>query len=119
MARVIYAEDDRAIAALVKFRLSEDGHEVELVYDGADASDELADGHYDVVLLDVMMPGIDGFALCRQLAARDDRPVIILVSAKAGPADIASGMAAGADDYVCKPFDPSDLAARVRGLVRR
>lgn len=119
MAQVLYAEDDREIAAMVQFRLAEGGHEVTLAYDGAEAQAALADGVFDVVLLDVMLPGVDGFALCRELAEREDRPGIILISGRDTSADVAAGRDAGADDYVAKPFDPSDLARRVDALTRR
>ena len=117
MARILYAEDDPAISAMVEFRLSEDGHQVTCVLDGGDARRLLAEHTYDVVLLDVMMPGADGFALCRELAGRPDRPRILMVSARVSDADVQAGLDAGADGYVTKPFNPNDLAARIAALA--
>ncbi|MBW3619880.1 MAG: response regulator [Actinobacteria bacterium] len=116
MARILYAEDDPAISAMVEFRLSEDGHHVTCVLDGGDARRLLAEHTYDIVLLDVMMPGADGFALCRELAARPDRPRILMISARVAEADVQAGLDAGADGYVTKPFNPNDLAARIAAL---
>jgi DNA-binding response OmpR family regulator len=117
VARILYAEDDVAIAAMVEFSLAEEGHEVRSVHDGATARRVLGEERFDVVLLDVMMPGVDGFALCRELAARPDRPRILIVSARTSRADVQTGLDAGADGYVTKPFDPHDLAARVRAVT--
>lgn len=119
MARILYAEDDPLIGALVEFRLAEDGHDVTVVPDGTAARRCLDTEDYDVVLLDVMMPGVDGYTLCRELAARDERPGILIVSARAMPADVDAGLDAGADGFVGKPFDADDLAARVDELSRR
>jgi two-component system OmpR family response regulator len=119
VAHVLYAEDDPTVAALVEFRLAEDGHDVTIAPDGAAARTRLAEHHYDVVLLDVMMPGADGFALCRELAAREDRPWIVFVSARSTPADVRTGLDAGADEFVVKPFNARALADLVTELAQR
>ncbi|MDX1659100.1 MAG: response regulator transcription factor [Nitriliruptorales bacterium] len=116
MASVLYAEDDASVAAMVDFRLTDEGHEVTLAADGSEAQNLLRSNAYDVVLLDVMMPGVDGFALCRELAAREDPPVILIISARDRAEDVRTGMDAGADDYFIKPFDPEELVRRIGEL---
>ncbi len=113
MAHILYAEDEDVVAQMVSFHLGEDGHEVTIVNDGDDARRALAEGAFDVVLLDVMMPGVDGFALCREAAALEPRPIVLIVSARGTPQDVAAGKEAGADGYVLKPFHPKELAERI------
>ena len=117
MAAILYAEDDSSVAAMVDFRLTDEGHDVTLAGDGDEAQRLLDEHSYDVVLLDVMMPGIDGFALCRELAGRDDPPGILIISARDRDEDIRTGMAAGADGYFIKPFDPQDLVDKIDELI--
>jgi DNA-binding response OmpR family regulator len=101
---------------MVEFRLAEDGHEVVIAADGARAREQLDSSSFDLVLLDVMMPRVDGFALCRELATGGG-PTVILVSALARDEDLRTGAEAGAADYVTKPFDPDDLARRVAAAI--
>lgn len=111
MARILYAEDDPSIAALVDFRLSVEDHTVVLASDGETAREHLGSGGFDVVLLDVMLPGVDGFALTAQAAALEPRPVVIMVTARDRADDVAAAREAGADAFISKPFDPEDLVA--------
>lgn len=119
MARILYAEDDPAIAAMVEFKLSDDGHDLTIAPDGSAAHEILEREEFDLVLLDVMMPGIDGFALARRLNEREHRPAILMISARSGRLDVEAGMKAGADDYLGKPFDPNELVRRVDKLLAR
>ncbi len=115
MARILYAEDDESVAALVDFRLSAEGHEVTLARDGATARTELAEGDHDVVLLDVMMPGVDGFTLVSEAARLEPRPRIIVITAREPREAAAVADRAGADSFLSKPFDPEELVRLVEG----
>ncbi|MEU6555732.1 response regulator transcription factor [Streptomyces sp. NPDC046915] len=116
---VLLAEDDRAIRHALERALSLEGYEVTAVADGVEA---LAQAHRtppDVLLLDVMMPGIDGLQVCRVLRAEGDRTPILMLTALVETADRIAGLDAGADDYVVKPFDVEEVFARLRALLRR
>jgi DNA-binding response OmpR family regulator len=119
MARLLVADDDADIRLLVVMRLQHSGHEVTGVGDGQAAVEACRDGEHDLVVLDVMMPGMDGLAVCRELRADPTtaKTPVILLTARAQTADVEAGIAAGADDYVTKPFSPRDLAARVDSLL--
>nr|WP_206315217.1 response regulator transcription factor [Streptomyces sp. C1-2] len=113
------AEDDRAIRHALERALTLEGYEVTAVADGVEA---LAHAHRtppDVLLLDVMMPGIDGLQVCRVLRAEGDRTPILMLTALVETADRIAGLDAGADDYVVKPFDVEEVFARLRALLRR
>jgi len=116
---VLLAEDDRAIRHALERALSLEGYQVTAVADGVEA---LAQAHKtppDVLLLDVMMPGIDGLQVCRVLRAEGDRTPILMLTALVETADRIAGLDAGADDYVVKPFDVEEVFARLRALLRR
>ncbi|MEU5596920.1 response regulator transcription factor [Streptomyces sp. NPDC020298] len=116
---VLLAEDDRAIRHALERALSLEGYEVTAVADGVEA---LAQAHRtppDVLVLDVMMPGIDGLQVCRVLRAEGDRTPILMLTALVETADRIAGLDAGADDYVVKPFDVEEVFARLRALLRR
>ena len=117
-ARILVAEDDRMQAELIRVYLERDGHRVLVVHDGRQALDRARARRPDLLVLDVMMPGIDGLDLCRILRAEVDVP-ILLVTARTTEDDVLLGLDLGADDYVTKPFSPRELAARVRALLRR
>jgi two-component system response regulator MprA len=115
---VLLAEDDRAIRHALERALSLEGYQVTAVADGVEA---LAQAHRtppDVLLLDVMMPGIDGLQVCRVLRAEGDRTPILMLTALVETADRIAGLDAGADDYVAKPFRLAELLARLRALLR-
>jgi two-component system, OmpR family, response regulator MprA len=116
---ILLAEDDRAVRESIQRALSLDGYTVIAVKDGAEALDYLAANTVDVVMLDVMMPGVDGLTACRRLRARGDKTPIIMVTARAETSDRVSGLDAGADDYLPKPFVLDELLARIRALARR
>ncbi|MFE9685965.1 response regulator transcription factor [Streptomyces sp. NPDC002701] len=116
---LLLAEDDRAIRHALERALTLEGYAVTAVADGAEA---LARAHHtppDVLVLDVMMPGIDGLQVCRVLRAEGDRTPILMLTALVETADRIAGLDAGADDYVVKPFDVEEVFARLRALLRR
>ncbi|MFF7450693.1 MULTISPECIES: response regulator [unclassified Streptomyces] len=116
---VLLAEDDRAIRHALERALTLEGYRVTAVADGVEA---LAQAHRtppDVLVLDVMMPGIDGLQVCRVLRAEGDRTPILMLTALVETADRIAGLDAGADDYVLKPFDVEEVFARLRALLRR
>ncbi|MFJ5261691.1 response regulator transcription factor [Streptomyces sp. NPDC088387] len=118
-ATVLLAEDDRAIRHALERALTLEGYRVTAVADGVEA---LASAHRtppDVLVLDVMMPGIDGLQVCRVLRAEGDRTPILMLTALVETQDRIAGLDAGADDYVVKPFDVEEVFARLRALLRR
>jgi DNA-binding response OmpR family regulator len=117
-ARILVAEDDPKQANLIRVYLERDGHSVLVVGDGRRALEDSRARRPDLLVLDVMLPGVDGFDLCRILRAESDVP-ILLVTARSTEDDKLLGLDIGADDYVTKPFSPRELAARVRALLRR
>jgi two-component system OmpR family response regulator len=119
--RVLLAEDDRMLADAVARALRQSAHSVEVAYGGREADDALASGEFDLVILDVNLPGMDGFEVLRRLrAARSDAPVPVLVlTARDAVDDRVRGLDLGADDYMVKPFAMPELTARVRALLRR
>jgi DNA-binding response OmpR family regulator len=116
--RLLVVEDDRAIADAVVRRLRSDGYTVDAVHDGPAAVAAAARTRYDAVVLDVMLPGLDGLEVCKRIQARDPVPVLML-TARDEEADRLVGLAVGADDYLTKPFSPRELVARVAALLRR
>ncbi|HEY8655369.1 MAG TPA: response regulator transcription factor [Candidatus Limnocylindria bacterium] len=117
--RILIVEDDRRLAASLRRGLEEAGLAVDAVHDGEDG---LAGGlatPYDVILLDVMLPGLDGFAVCRQLRDRRIKTPVLMLTARDAVDDRVRGLEAGADDYLVKPFALRELIARIRALARR
>ena len=118
MKRILIAEDDPEIAAIERDYLEINGFETEIAADGLTAYRLLQEQQYDLLLLDVMMPGKSGFELCKELRDTMDIP-ILLVTAKTESIDIIRGLGLGADDYISKPFDPAELVARVKSHLAR
>ena len=116
--RILTVEDDERIRTAVSLALEEEGWEVEETANGEDALVAFAQDPSDVVLIDIMLPGIDGFEVCRRIRRLGDVP-IVMVTARSDSHDVVAGLEAGADDYLRKPFDPKELSARVRALLRR
>jgi len=116
--RILTVEDDERIRTAVSLALQEEGWEVEETSNGEDALASFSRQPSDVVLIDIMLPGIDGFEVCRKIRRLGDVP-IVMVTARADSHDVVAGLEAGADDYLRKPFDPKELSARVRALLRR
>jgi two-component system, OmpR family, response regulator MprA len=119
VTKVLLAEDDRAVRESLERALRLDGYEVVSVANGAAALTYLENNPVDVIMLDMMMPELDGLTACRRLRARGDQTPIIMVTARTETADRVSGLDAGADDYLPKPFVLDELLARLRALARR
>lgn len=116
--RILLVEDDERIRASTRLALEDEGYEVEEAASGEAALDRFSEHAADLVLLDLMLPGMDGFECCRELRKASAVP-IIMVTARTDTHDVVAGLEAGADDYVTKPFEPKELAARIRALLRR
>ena len=117
-SRILVVEDDPRTSASVALYLRHAGYDVSAAADGAAALEEAARTPPDLVVLDVMLPKVDGIAVCRELRARGDVPIILL-TAKSTEEDTLRGLDAGADDYVTKPFSPRELVARIATVLRR
>ncbi len=116
--RILTVEDDERIRTAVRLALEDEGWEVAEASDGEDALERFRRNPADVVLIDIMLPGIDGFEVCRSIRRSSDVP-IVMVTARNDTHDIVAGLEAGADDYLTKPFAPKELSARIRALLRR
>jgi two-component system, OmpR family, response regulator len=117
--RVLVVEDESKMADLLRRGLQEDGFAVDLAANGEDGSWMGIENDYDVILLDVMLPDVDGFEVCRRLRAAGRWAPVLMLTARAGVQDRVAGLDAGADDYLTKPFSFDELLARVRALLRR
>lgn len=118
MSKILIVEDEAAIADLEKDYLELSGFEVEVANDGKVGLNKALKEEFDLVILDLMLPGVDGFEICRQVRAEKNTP-IIMVSAKKDDIDKIRGLGLGADDYMTKPFSPSELVARVKAHMAR
>ena len=116
--RILTVEDDERIRTAVKLALEDEGWDVEEAVDGEQALEAFTRHPADVVLIDIMLPGIDGFDVCRSIRRVSDVP-IVMVTARVDTHDVVAGLEAGADDYLTKPFAPKELSARIRALLRR
>jgi two-component system, OmpR family, response regulator MprA len=112
-------DDDPALARTLRRALTIEGYDVECAEDGSEALQRLAANHFDAVVLDVAMPRLDGLAVCRRMRERRDRTPVLMLTARDAIDDRVSGLDAGADDYLVKPFALDELNARVRALLRR
>lgn len=119
MANILVVEDDPGIAMALEDDLRGEGFIVDVASDGQAAADRALTGRFDAVLLDVMLPRKDGFAVCRELRAAGVRVPIILLTARTSEADKVLGLDIGADDYVTKPYSPRELLARIKAALRR
>ena len=117
--RILVVDDDRAVRESLRRSLSINGYAVELAQDGVEALDLIASDRPDALVLDVMMPRLDGLEVCRQLRSTGDDLPILVLTARDSVSERVAGLDAGADDYLPKPFDLAELFARVRALVRR
>jgi len=116
--RILTVEDDERIRQSVKLALEDEGWQVDEAEAGEEAINAFTRAPADVVLIDIMLPGMDGFEVCRQIRRASDVP-IIMVTARADTHDVVAGLEAGADDYLTKPYQPKELSARIRALLRR
>ena len=117
MARILICDDEPNIVVSLEFLMRRQGYEVRVVGDGDAVLAAVAESEPDLVLLDLMLPGRDGYEVCQALRAGGRRTKILMLTARGREAEIAKGLAVGADDYVTKPFDTQDLVARVQGLL--
>ncbi len=115
---ILVVEDEPALGEMLCDNLQSGGYGAELVRSGTAARDRIAKGGLDLVILDIMLPGMDGFEVCRSIRRLGDVP-IVMVTARSDSHDVVAGLEAGADDYLRKPFDPKELSARIRALLRR
>jgi DNA-binding response OmpR family regulator len=116
--KILVVDDDPKTVSLVKLYLESDGHKVVCAYDGAEALRLAREERPNLIVLDLMLPGIDGLQVCRTLRSESDVPVIML-TARTTEGDKLTGLELGADDYVTKPFSPRELAARIKVVLRR
>jgi DNA-binding response OmpR family regulator len=116
--RILTVEDDERIRTAVKLALEDEGWQVDEATNGEEAITAFGRAPTDVVLIDIMLPGVDGFEVCRQIRRQSDVP-IVMVTARDDTHDVVAGLEAGADDYLTKPFAPKELSARIRALLRR
>jgi DNA-binding response OmpR family regulator len=118
VATVLLVEDERGLAGLIRSHLEADGHTVEQAFDGFQAIELARQSSPDLLVLDWMLPGLDGLSVCREIRRRQLMPIVML-TARDDEADRVNGLEAGADDYVVKPFSIPELLARVRAMLRR
>lgn len=117
-ARILVVDDERPLVESIRFALQREGHEVQEAFDGVQALELARTGRFDLVVLDVMLPGMSGFEVCRALRQESD-VAILLLTARSHETDRVVGLDLGADDYVTKPFSMRELMARVRAALRR
>ena len=118
MAHILLVDDEQEIAQLVQLYLENEGHTVTTFYDGSEAAKAIDQQGFDLAILDVMLPGQDGFSLCARIRQSCNYPVMML-TARTEDTDKINGLAIGADDYLTKPFNPLELVARVKAQLRR
>ncbi len=118
MKKILIIEDDNNIASLERDYLEANGYATDIEHDGGSGYQKARTGDFDLILLDIMLPGMDGFEICREVRKEKDIP-IILVTAKKEDIDKIRGLGLGADDYIVKPFSPSELVARVTAHINR
>ncbi|MGL5258850.1 MAG: response regulator transcription factor [Lachnospiraceae bacterium] len=118
MSKILIVEDDEGIACLERDYLEINGYEVEIKNDGTNVVDMVLNGEYDLIILDLMLPGVNGYEICREIRDKIDIP-ILMVTAKTESIDKIRGLGLGADDYIAKPFDPAELVARVQSHLKR
>ena len=118
LKKVLIIEDEKAISDIIKFNLTKEGFEVETAYDGQDGLDKALAGKPDLILLDVMLPLMDGFQVCKKVRETSSVPILML-TAKEEEVDKVLGLELGADDYITKPFGMRELIARIKANIRR
>ena len=118
MAKILIVEDDEAIAGLEEDYLAAEGYETETAHDGEEGLSLAVRNRYDLIMLDIMLPKVDGLEICKKIREKSNVPVL-LVSAKRDDIDKIRGLGLGADDYIVKPFSPSELVARVIAHIKR
>ena len=118
MAKILIVEDEKQMADFISLELKHEGYDVDICYDGEQGYEKAIKTNYDIILLDIMIPKINGMEVCRRLRTKKDTPIIML-TAKGDITDKVSGLDIGADDYLTKPFEIEELLARIRVILRR
>ena len=118
MAKILIVEDEKQMADFISLELKHEGYEVEICYDGEQGYNKAIENSYDIILLDIMLPKINGIEVCRKIRKKKDTPIIML-TAKSDVMDKVNGLDTGADDYLTKPFEIEELLARMRVILRR
>lgn len=118
MAKILIVEDEKQMAEFINLELNHEGYEVDVCYDGEQGYQKAIETSYDIILLDIMIPKINGIEVCRRLRIKKDTPIIML-TAKGDVTDKVNGLDTGADDYLTKPFEIEELLARIRVILRR
>ena len=117
--RIVVVEDNVSVAKGIRYFLEDQGHAVDVFFDGAEAAEFLKDDQADIAVLDISLPGEDGLSILKQMRARGDSRPVLLLTARSETQDKVAGLDAGADDYLSKPFEMSEFGARIRALSRR
>jgi len=117
--RVLVVEDERRMAALLKRGLTEEGHQVFVAHDGVEGFEMARSAEFDILVLDIMLPGIDGLTIARRLREENNQTPVLMLTARDTAANVVAGLDAGADDYITKPFSFEIFLARVRAVSRR
>ena len=118
MLKILIAEDEEPIANLIRVNLTRAGYECTCACDGEEAADQMENGHFDLLLLDIMLPKMDGFEVCQHIREFSDMPIVML-TAKGDDMDKILGLEYGADDYITKPFNILEVKARIKAIMRR
>ena len=116
--KVLVVDDEKLIVKGIRFSLEQDGMEVDCAYDGEEALKMATENHYDMILLDIMLPKMDGFEVCQHIREFSDMPIVML-TAKGDDMDKILGLEYGADDYITKPFNILEVKARIKAIMRR
>lgn len=117
--KILVVEDEHHIAGAIKKGLEQERFAVDVAYDGTEGFDLATSEHYDCILLDIMLPGMDGMTICKELRANKNHTPILMLTARGQTQDKIEGLNSGADDYLTKPFSFEELLARIRALIRR
>ncbi|WP_138415359.1 response regulator transcription factor [Aquibacillus sediminis] len=117
--KVLIVDDEESIATLLKYNVEQAGFETEVAYDGRVALEKATNESYQLILLDIMLPGIEGYEVCKQLRQRKIDTPILMITAKDDEFDKVLGLELGADDYITKPFSPKEVVARIKAILRR
>ena len=116
--KVLVVDDEKLIVKGIRFNLAQDGMEVDCAYDGEEAVEKARENHYDIILLDLMLPKMDGLEVCQQIREFSNVPIVML-TAKGEDMDKILGLEYGADDYITKPFNILEVKARIKAIMRR
>lgn len=119
LGKILIVEDEEHLADVIKLNLKLEGYDVETESNGADADERLLEEEFQLVILDVMLPGMDGFEVCKRMRRRDDRTPVLFLTARKSAEDRIMGLNIGGDDYLLKPFNLKELLSRVHAILRR